>query len=194
MANSYGNVKQTKSDTNGRLASKHDTTLHWIIDSGATNHMAGDLKKLQDVRDISSSPIGVPDGSQVFATKEGMIRIDEHLTLDNILYASRLTYHLISVSQLYDTSKYNMQFASDVWIVQDRITRMLIGVSKRHDRLYYYHSLPKIKAMKMERITALDLWHKRLEHPSEKVTKLLPNIDFRNCVLDKNCEVCFKSK
>jgi len=40
----------------------------------------------------------------------------------------------------------------------------------------------------------LDLWHKRLGHPSEKVTRLLPNVDFKNSVLDKHCDVCLKAK
>ena len=68
--------------------------------------MVGDLHKLQDMRDIPNCPVGLPNGSQSFATKEGTIKIDKYLTLDNVLYVPGLTCHLISVSQLHDTSKY----------------------------------------------------------------------------------------
>jgi len=71
---------------------------------------------------------------------------------------------------------------------------MLIVVGERRDGLYYLCSLPKIKAMKVEGAAALELWHKRLGHPSEKVTKLLGNVDFKNNVLDKHYDVCLKAK
>jgi len=40
----------------------------------------------------------MPNGSQVFASKEGTIRIDEHPTLNNDLSVLGLTCHLISES------------------------------------------------------------------------------------------------
>ena len=89
-----------KSNTSERLMGKRNKSLCWIIDSGATNHMVRDLRKLQAVRDISNCLVGLPNESQSFATKEGTIKIDEHLTLDNVLYVPGLTCHLISVSQL----------------------------------------------------------------------------------------------
>ena len=99
-------LRKQKFNTKEKLTGKHNTNLYWIIDSGATNHMVGDLHKLQAVRDIPNCPVRLPNGSQSFSTKEGMIKIDEHLTLDNVLYVPGLTCHLISVSQLEDTSKY----------------------------------------------------------------------------------------
>ena len=37
-------LSKQKSDTNERLMGKRNTTLIWIIDSAATNHIIGDLK------------------------------------------------------------------------------------------------------------------------------------------------------
>ena len=81
-------LRKQKSNTSERLTGKNNKSLCWIIDSGATNHMVGDLHKLQAVRDFSNCLVGLPNGSQSFATKEGTIKIDEHLALDNVLYLS----------------------------------------------------------------------------------------------------------
>ena len=98
------------------------------------------------------------------------------------------------MSQLPNTSKYIVQFANDLWIVQDRASRMLIGVGERRDGLYHFRSLSKIEAMKVEEAATLELWLKRLGHPSENVIKLLLNVDFKNSMLDKHCDVHLKAK
>ena len=47
----------------------------------------------------------------------------------------------------------------------------------------------------MEGPNSLDLWHKRLGHPSLNITKLLPLIDSRKIgVLDDHCDVCLRAK
>ena len=40
----------------------------------------------------------------------------------------------------------------------------------------------------------MDLWHKRMGHPSEKVVKLLPPVSSYKGGLNKACEVCFRAK
>ena len=100
-------LNNQKSGTNERMTGKQDT-LHWIIDSGATNHTVGDLKNLQNLGEIPSCPVGLPNGSQAFSTKEGTIKVDEHLTLDNVLYVPGLTCNLISASQFHNSQ--NMSF------------------------------------------------------------------------------------
>jgi len=71
---------------------------------------------------------------------------------------------------------------------------MLIGVGERHDGRYYFRSVRKIKGMKVEGAAAWEIWHKRLGHLFEKVTKLLPNVNLKNTMLDKHCDVCLKVK
>ena len=49
--------------------------------------------------------------------------------------------------------------------------------------------------MKVDNPNSLDLWHKRLGHPSLKITKLLPLIDSRQIgALDDHCNVCLRAK
>ncbi|XP_021725276.1 uncharacterized protein LOC110692547 [Chenopodium quinoa] len=74
-------------------------------------------------------------------------------------------------------------------------TGMLIGTGIRQDGLYYFGEVDS-----MQHVTAnganssMELWHKRMGHPSENVVKLLPPVvDFKGN-LNKNCEVCFRAK
>ena len=81
-------------------------------------------------------------------------------------------------------------------VVQDRISRKLIGAGERRDGLYYFRKVPSMKAFKTNGIGSLDLWHKRLGHPSSKIIKLVPNvnIDKDSDLLTKACGACQRAK
>ncbi|KAK3017685.1 hypothetical protein RJ639_004052 [Escallonia herrerae] len=68
---------------------------------------------------------------------------------------------------------------SSISHVEGRISRMLIGARERRDGLYYFRAIPSIKAMKVNGACSLDLWYKRLGHPSLQVTKLNPVVDLK---------------
>jgi hypothetical protein len=84
------------------MTGKH---MSWIINSRATNHITGNLSDLYDLRKLLQCPVGLPNGSNAIATKEGSITLDENFVLKNVLYVPRLTCNLILVSQLIDHSK-----------------------------------------------------------------------------------------
>lgn len=50
-----------KSTTNEKMIGKNIYNL-WIIDSGASNHMTGNLKHLCELRTVQGCPVGLPDG------------------------------------------------------------------------------------------------------------------------------------
>ena len=68
----------------------------------------------------------------------------------------------------------------------------LIGTGVRRDGLYYFSKLEVVSAI--EATTNLELWHRRLGHPSEKVVKLLPHVSRFEHSLNKGCEACFRAK
>ncbi|KAK9714575.1 hypothetical protein RND81_06G104700 [Saponaria officinalis] len=78
------------------------STLPWIIDTGCSHHVTGDLASLLNARNVTACPVGLPDGKTVFATKEGVICLTENITLHNVLFVPHLPCNLISVSQLVD--------------------------------------------------------------------------------------------
>ena len=76
----------------------------WITDTGALNHMVGNLGCLNHLKSISSCSVGLPKGNIVPATKEKSVQLDDNMILSNILYIPILAYNLIFVSQAIDDS------------------------------------------------------------------------------------------
>ena len=53
-----------------------------------------------------------------------------------------------------------------------------------------------MRAYKIDGLHSIDLWHKRLGHPSLKITQLIPEVRKHkdNNVVNKTCEVSFRAK
>ena len=139
----------------------HDTNT-WIIDTEASNHMTGNLNHMDELRDIQSCPIGLPNG-QTITIKEGSMVLDEGLKLTNVLYVPKLNCNLISISQIMYELKCVVQFTDKLCVVQDHISRTLIG-------LYFLIGVRNVRAYKTDGLHSMDLWHKWLGHPSLKIT------------------------
>ncbi|KAJ1375273.1 Zinc finger, CCHC-type, partial [Sesbania bispinosa] len=73
---------------------------------------------------------------------------------------------------------------------QDHTSKMLIGAGERKDGLYLYHGVQHATAYQTHTENHLDLWHKRMGHPSFKAVQLIPNVSSsgREC-LNKVCEI-----
>ncbi|KAL6323166.1 hypothetical protein AAG906_027445 [Vitis piasezkii] len=137
----------------GRLNGKFDTKS-WIIDTGATHHVTGDLSWLFDTIALFECPVGLPNGESVVATQSGSVRLSNNITLKNVLYVPKLNCNLLSDH-----------------------TRELIGTGVRRDGLYYFGGAEGDSVQHVSvhnAASTLELWHKRMGHPSEKVVKLLP--------------------
>ena len=140
--------------------------LPWIIDTGAANHMTGTLGALCDLKEIAPCPIGLPNGKDTIAIKEGTIILTEDLHLEIVLYIPELTYNLIFVLQLTKQCNYFVQFTKTLYVKQDLTSKILIGAGERQDRLYYFRGTPCINVMKIDYVAPLKLWHKQLGYPS----------------------------
>lgn len=126
----------------------------------------------------------------------GSLKIAKNLQLHNVLFVPGLTCNLISVLQLTDHCNCLVQFINKLCIIQDSTSKMLIGVGKRRDGLYYFLGVPKPQALKTTIHVSADLLHLRLGHPSMQVIKSVPGVvfDSTNKGLDTPCEVCVRAK
>ncbi|WVZ20882.1 hypothetical protein V8G54_008204 [Vigna mungo] len=75
-------LNNRKTCENEKMTGKHPNDL-WIIGTGASNHMTGNLKSFSEKRTIQGCPVGLPDGEQVITTKEGTVILDGGLKLEN---------------------------------------------------------------------------------------------------------------
>lgn len=172
-----------------RLSGKFDNTS-WIIDTGATHHVTGEKSWLFDIKQLHC-PVGLPNGDTVIASMEGSVYLSDTITLNHVLYVPNLSCNLLSVSQLNDNLQSIVTFNSDMCLIQDQM-KALIGTGVRRDGLYYFSKPEVVSAV--EATSDVELWHRRMGHPSEKVVKLLPPVSRSKTSLNKGCEVCFRAK
>ena len=188
IAGLFGNNKIPENRLNG----KFDSTS-WIIDTGATHHVTGEKYWLFNETQINC-PVGLPNGDMVFASLTGSVCLSDTITLRDILYVSNLSGNLLSINQLNDDLQTIVQFNNSMCVIQDQ-AKELIGMGVRRDGLYYFSKSEVVQHVSTAGSTStLNLWHRRMGHPSEKVVKCLPHVSSNKSHLDKGCEVCFRAK
>lgn len=93
-------------------------------------------------------PMGLPNGKQTAATKEGTMMFRSKLIFNHVLYVPSLMCNLISLSQLLDESNYVAQLTNNFCVIQDCTMRMLIGVSEQQEGLYFLRTMGTETTMK----------------------------------------------
>ncbi|XP_074313434.1 uncharacterized protein LOC141648605 [Silene latifolia] len=151
---------------------RHSGRCNWIIDTGASNHVTGNLSCLQDRENIDGRSVGLPNGQQVVSTLIGSVYVNEFLKLTHVLYVPSLKCNLMSVAQLLSANNYCFEFAKNYCLIQDHSLRTTIGAGELRDGLYWICAGEKsLTVHTVFEKGDFDLWHRRLGHPSDKVTK-----------------------
>ena len=98
------------------MTSEHDINI-WTIDMGASNHMTVNLNHMDELWDIQSCLVGLPNGQHTTTIKEGSVVRDGGLKLTNVLYVPKLNFNLISISQMMEELKCVVQFTNKLCVV-----------------------------------------------------------------------------
>ncbi|CAA7040888.1 unnamed protein product [Microthlaspi erraticum] len=180
------------------------TTNSWIIDTGASNHMTGSVDFLFDVRDMAPMSIKLPDGRFTISNRIGSVRMGSRLNLQNVFLVADLHCHLISVSQLTREVSCVFQLTEKLCLIQDRITRTLIGAGEQAFGLYFFRGMEALAAVSHTDTSSREVWHCRMGHPSLKAVESLSSSgvirsSFKNSGVstvsaNKTCEVCMRAK
>jgi len=90
-----------------------------------------------------------------------------------------------------------MTFADTFGVIQDRISKNLIGVGRVKGRIFLHKEFSDGQ-LQAHAIKTYDLWHIHLDHPSRQVISLLAKSldigdNFSN-KLDEPCDICFCAK
>ncbi|KAG7553171.1 Reverse transcriptase RNA-dependent DNA polymerase [Arabidopsis thaliana x Arabidopsis arenosa] len=139
--------------------------------------------------------VGLPDGRFSVATKQGTVSLGQFLCLLQVLYVEGLNCHLVSVSQMIHQNKCFAHFGPGFCAIQDR-SRMLIGAGEEQNGLYFFREVKAVGAVSLHVAVTVDIWHRRLGHPSSQVISLIPGIHVSRGreVSSSVCEVCFRAK
>ena len=115
----------------------------WLLDSGASYHMTGNISFLYNVSNLPPIPVKLPNGIEVMATKHRMVGLSPNVILRYVLFIPRMTCNLVSIRQLIRELFCTVTFTYKLCMIQDHSMRNLIGVGEPRRWVYYLkHSLP----------------------------------------------------
>ncbi|KAK2966043.1 hypothetical protein RJ640_014094 [Escallonia rubra] len=125
-------LESSPSGTDSLVGKSLPTTHTWLIESGASHHMTGNLTFFSSIWDIPPSPVGLLDDLQTNAIKAGSVSLADDITLRHVLYVPNLVVNLISVSCLATVANCFVAFSYDICVLQDRTSKSPIGLGKMH--------------------------------------------------------------
>ncbi|KAL2249557.1 UNVERIFIED_CONTAM: Retrovirus-related Pol polyprotein from transposon RE2 [Sesamum indicum] len=186
-----------------------NTIFHepWIIDSGASNHMCGDLQILKDLKRLKTSIfVKLPDGTRKEVTYKGMVQLTLEIVLHEVLYIPDFRHNLLSVRKLCIDSGLKIIFTKNQCILQELQTMKTMAMGRLVGKLYVLNNEnckfaatieQSRKDLNMHCMKAtssdIDLWHRRLGHTSVDVLKHIPSINKNKSVLSL-CDICPMAK
>ncbi|XP_075106767.1 uncharacterized protein LOC142179790 [Nicotiana tabacum] len=175
----------------------------WIIDSGATHHIAGELEALvvkDKVNIHSNKHVHLPAGEKANVSHIGKEIILDKVELDDVLFVLEFKFNLLSVSKLTRQLLCSVNFFPDFCLFQDLYNGKVRGIGREKGGMYilkkgFKEYLDKfIKGIKQFTSTSTKkdeedgaLWYRRLGHASVRehttteifVTQPLSNADLQ---------------
>jgi histone deacetylase 1/2 len=153
---------------------------NWYVDSGATDHVTGELEKLS-IRDKYHG------GDQVHTASGSGMRIDHighsslhspirKIHLKHILHVPSATKNLLSVNRLVRDNDAFLEFHPTHFSLKDQETRRTLLEGRCEHGLYplrphpYGRSSPNKQVLGVFKPT-VSLWHSRLGHPSNNIVQ-----------------------
>ncbi|KAG7546410.1 Integrase catalytic core [Arabidopsis suecica] len=192
------NLLKPETSVSSEKLSGKTNCVDFLIDSGASHHMTGFLDLLTEIYDIPHSAVVLPNAKHTIATKEGTLILGANMKLTHVLFVPDLSCTLISVARLLRELHCFAMFTDKVCVIQDRISKTVIGIGEERNGVYHLQGTVQASANAVKRKSDKALWHMRLGHPSSKVlSSVLLNLDdFDSCTSDLKtiCDVCVRAK
>ncbi|XP_026416018.1 uncharacterized protein LOC113311392 [Papaver somniferum] len=179
-----GNTNERKANhTSGNLLAFLTTPVSnrhiWIIDSGATDHMANDPSSVYAFIRSSHKNVSVANGSIAPVMGSGKVHFFPDCSPSNALVVPSFPTQLLSVGQIINSLNCDVTSTPTSVIFQDRKTKKTIG------RGIFSHGLYLLRSSDMacltHRSTPQFLYHQRLGHPSSRVlSKIFPTFSVQS--------------
>jgi hypothetical protein len=126
------NSAQTTSNNN-RVSS---SSFHWILDSGATDHICPSKSCFLNLFPITPISVKMPNQTSVIANFSGTVQIGS-LFLHNILYITEFSVYLISIPKLVCDPNYLICFCHNDCLILQRTPFQKIGLANKIKGLFY---------------------------------------------------------
>ncbi|KAG7593249.1 Retrotransposon Copia-like N-terminal [Arabidopsis thaliana x Arabidopsis arenosa] len=146
-------------------ASNHTLSSQtWVIDSGATHHVVHDRSLFLELDTSVMSCVNLPTGPTVKISGIGSIKINNHISLKNVLFIPEFRLNLISVSSLTTDLGLRVVFDPYTCEIQDLTKGLTSGKGRRVANLYLLDV--EDSGVSVNAVVDVSMWHKRLGHPS----------------------------
>ncbi|XP_014499195.1 uncharacterized protein LOC106760245 [Vigna radiata var. radiata] len=103
------------------------STLSWIIDTGATDHVIHEKGNFVTLYKIKPITVKLPNNSVITAEHVGIVQFSKDFVIFNVLYIPDFSFNLISVQSLRKELNYNITFSSKVCQIRENSTLKMIG-------------------------------------------------------------------
>ncbi|XP_040935279.1 uncharacterized protein [Gossypium hirsutum] len=144
-------------------------TTSWILDSGAFDHMTGNLSLFHTYLPCHDhSQFRIADGSYSPVAGMGTVRLTENFSLDKVLHVPNFSCNLLLISKLTKDEKVLAEFSAFGCVVQEQESGKMIGTAEVNDGLYVWNknSSKEGMALSTSKDDSIMLWHRRLGHPN----------------------------
>ncbi|KAF7835631.1 Integrase, catalytic core [Senna tora] len=110
---------------------------NWIIDSGASSHISGDLSLFTTLNNVNNrNTVLLPDGSEKEVKYVGEVKINNRIILKGVLYIPEFHYNLLSVHILAETGNVQFVFNNSEYIMQDLSSKECLALGRVKKHLY----------------------------------------------------------
>ncbi|KAL4348174.1 hypothetical protein GQ457_17G009980 [Hibiscus cannabinus] len=223
--NSTGHISSTTPVSFASSSAQSSATRDnsWYPDSGATHHITHACENLQSGGVYTGkNRLHMGNGAGVHISHIGqgsLYTCSKPLHLQNLLYVPSIQKNLLSVSQLVKDNDVSFEFFANGCCIKDaRNQNVLLEGKLTHEGLYQLsppsvhtinsaqlsppnvhtiNSAASYNISKPASVLDLELWHKRLGHPSDGVLKTV--LKSCNVVVNENkvshmCSACLQGK
>ncbi|GKC37494.1 ribonuclease H-like domain-containing protein, partial [Tanacetum coccineum] len=145
----------------------------------ANQHMIVSTKKLINVMDISNLglTVGHPNGTQALITKIGDLKINNDITLYDVLAVPEYTVSLLYVHKITRDSKLFVRFDDTKCYIRDSKSNKTVGIGNQCNCLSLFDVDNACKVLSNNCIASCyvskSLWHQRLGHPADQILDVL---------------------
>ena len=147
----------------------------WIMDTGATDHLTGELDKLAMKEPYQGNDrVHTANGQGMRISHIGQSSLSTNtskpLHLKNVLYVPQVTRNLLSASKLARDNNVFIEFHPYDLFVKDRDSKDIILSGRCRGGLYPVGGFPAKQVFNSVRVSS-SKWHCRLGHPASPVVQ-----------------------
>lgn len=120
----------------------------WIINSGASHHMPGDVNLLSNVREIVQCLVGLLNKINTIALKKRKLCLENDIYVNHILFVPNMNCTLIFVVKLLQLNCI-INFTDRLYVILDQTLRTLIGAGEQCGGVYHFIPIAPMRANKV---------------------------------------------